>query len=279
MVHFALMFRISTEEPFRSKFSKSQQVLAPLHYHNEFELLVATKGKILVQTEGETYLLSEGDGLFINSGLLHTISTTEEPHGEPGFIAVVFDYSALCWDQDAVYTNYVQPLLNGSLEPEPRLHPEACAAVHAICDIHETGSYGGELYIKHCLFHIFYLLLREAKTVKLSTQSTKSTIIKTVLDYIKQNYREPITLEQLAKQAHVSREYLCRLFHRLSGSSLIEYLNRYRIRQSTFLLLQTDNSISDIALSCGFSHSSYFGKLFLEYMGDTPTNYRKKYRK
>ena len=100
-----------------------------------------------------------------------------------------------------------------------------------------------------------------------------------MLDYMKQHYQEPISLQQVAKEAHVSKEYLCRLFHRVSGYSLMEYLNRYRIRQSTFLLLQTEDRISDIALSCGFSHSSYYGKLFLDYIGCTPTEYRKRYQK
>ena len=62
-----------------------------LHYHNEFELLVATKGSLSVQLEENVYELSEGDGIFINSGLLHIInSNADQNHG---FIAIVFDYS------------------------------------------------------------------------------------------------------------------------------------------------------------------------------------------
>lgn len=261
------------------KFPKTQQVLAHLHYHNEFELLVATKGQLVVQTENETYSLSEGEGLFLNSGLLHTILSAEHSQSDSGFIAAVFDYSLLCREQDIIYNNYIQPLLNGSYLPKARLCPEACTYIKELHQAFEARSLGYELYAKHCLFHIFYLLLKNAKPANLSGQNTKSVIIKNVLDYMAQNYQEPVTLQQMADRAHVSREYLCRLFHKISGSSPMEYLNRYRIRQSTFLLLQSEERISDIALSCGFSHSSYFGKLFLEYMGCTPTEYRKKHLK
>jgi AraC-like DNA-binding protein/quercetin dioxygenase-like cupin family protein len=260
-------------------FSKDQQVLAHLHYHNEFELLVATKGRLLVQTETETYSLSSGEGLFINSGLLHTITATAAPQEETGFIAVVFDYSILCREQDITYENYIRPLLNGSLEPNSVLSPYVSSLVQELFSAYEAKEFGYELSVRHNLLQIFYLLLKDAKPSKHSVQSTKSAVIKTVLDYMKQHYQEPISLQQVAKEAHVSKEYLCRLFHRVSGYSLMEYLNRYRIRQSTFLLLQTEDRISDIALSCGFSHSSYYGKLFLDYIGCTPTEYRKRYQK
>lgn len=259
-------------------FEKKQQVLAHLHYHNEFELLVATRGSICVQTEEQTCSLPEGTGIFLNSGVLHTILAPENEPEEHGFIAVVFDYSLLCQPKDAVWNNYIQPLLHGTLEISPLLPPVICEAVRSLCDIYQSDTFGKELSIKEYLFHIFFLLMKDARITKLSSQTTKSTIVKEVLDYIKQNYAEPLTLQQLAEQAHVSREYLCRVFHALSGSSPIEYLNHYRIRQSTFLLLQTDQTISDIALSCGFSHSSYYGKLFLQSMGCTPTAYRKANR-
>ena len=259
-------------------FLKDQQVLAHLHYHNEFELLVATKGRLLVQTEAETYSLSVGEGLFINSGLLHTI-TSATSQEETGFIAVVFDYSILCREQDITYENYIRPLLNGSLDPNIILSPDVCSLVRELFSAYEAKEFGYELSVRHHLLQIFHLLLKDAKPSKHSAQSAKSAVIKTVLDYMKQHYQEPISLLQLAKEAHVSKEYLCRLFHRVSGYSLMEYLNRYRIRQSTFLLLQTEDRISDIALSCGFSHSSYFGKLFLDYIGCTPTEYRKQYQK
>jgi len=258
------------------KFPKEQQVLAHLHYHNEFEFLVATKGQLLVQIEGESYSLLAGEGLFINSGLLHTITADNSSPEETGFIAIVFDYSILCREHDITYENYIHPLLNGTLQPSPILSSECCNTICELFHANEKGDFGYELFVRHCLLRMFYLLLKDAKPAKLSVQNTKSTVIKTVLDYMKQHYPEPVTLQQLAEKAHVSKEYLCRLFHRLSGSSPMEYLNRYRIRQSTFLLLQTDERISDIALSCGFSHSSYFGKLFLEYMGCTPTEYRKR---
>ncbi len=257
-------------------FPKYQHSFAYLHYHTEFELLVATRGTLLVQIEEQCYTVPEGEGIFINSGLLHTITAPEEEPAGHGFLAVVFDYSLLCTEQEAAFRQYIQPLLLGAFELNPRLSVSACDLVRSICSMYESSAFGRELFIKHCLLHIFYLLVKDVTPGRLSLPNTKSTLVKETLDYIKQHYAEPVSLQQLADHVHVSREYLCRTFHTLSGSSPLEYLNRYRIRQSTFLLARTNQRISDIALACGFNHSSYFGKLFFQYMGCTPTQYRKQ---
>lgn len=260
---------------YNNKFDKQYTLLAHLHYHNEFELLVATKGTLSVQIEENSYQLSEGEGLFINSGLLHIITANaDEDHG---FIAIVFDFTIICNEYDSAFGKYIHPLMNGTLKVPVRLTTELCSFVHSICSIYESSSFGFELYIKQSLIQIFYLLVRNSMTTTLPIQNTKSIMIKNVLDYIEKKYSEQISLQDMADYAHISKEYLCRIFRAMSDSSPIEYLNRYRIRQSTKLLINTNREISDISTSCGFNNSSYFNKLFLRHIGCTPTEYRKNH--
>ena len=81
---------------YNMKFDKKQQMLASLHYHKEFEFLVITEGRICVQIEEKNYELKSGEGIFINSGCLHTITAGEDGNGQNGFIAVVFDDALIC---------------------------------------------------------------------------------------------------------------------------------------------------------------------------------------
>lgn len=259
---------------YNNTFPPQQSLLAYLHYHNEFELLVATMGTLCVQVEECSYLIPKGDGIFINSGRLHTISAQDE--GPHGFMAVVFDYSLLCHERETMYVKYIQPLITGGFKISELLPGEACRLVCSIGEAYEAGAFGSELYIKQNLLHVLQFLLKEAEYVTPAAENSKSLLVKEVLDYMKRNFSEPISLQLLAEQVHVSREYLCRTFRALSDCSPIDFLNRYRIRQSTFLLVHTDKSILEIAQACGFNHSSYYGKLFLEYMGCTPTEYRKR---
>jgi AraC-like DNA-binding protein len=57
-----------------------------------------------------------------------------------------------------------------------------------------------------------------------------------------------------------------------------EYLNSYRIEVAGEQLLRSDSTVAQIAVNCGFNDVSYFSKIFRRYMGDTPLNYRKKYK-
>lgn len=259
---------------YNNKFDKQYTLLAPLHYHNEFELLVATKGTLNVQIEEATYILSQGEGLFINSGLLHIINSNDDV--DHGFIAVVFDFTMICTEHDSAFNKYIRPLINGTIKVPILLSKEICSLIYDIGSAYEASSFGFELYIKHSLIQIFHLLVKDSKITTLPIQNTKSILIKNILDYIENNYSEPISLQDMADYAHISKEYLCRIFNVMSDTSPVEYLNRYRIRQSTSLLIHTSRSISDISLSCGFNNSSYFNKIFLRHMGCTPSEYRKK---
>lgn len=248
--------------------------LAPLHYHNEFELLLATKGQLTVQIESMLYHLSEGQGLFINANHLHAITAKND--GTHGFIAIVFDYKTLCHHGDILFTKYIHPVMNGQLQINCQLSDGLCEIIRNINAIYLEESFGFEIEIKQQLLLIFQQLLKEATPVEIPDSNSKSKLVKEILSYIEANYANRITLQDLSDHVHISREYLCRIFGQVSDVSPITYLNQYRINKSMELLLETDKNITEIAGLCGFNHCSYFNKIFLQYAGCTPGEYRKK---
>ena len=261
---------------YNNTFDKEYNLLAPLHYHSEFELLVATKGTVTVRIEDTIYNLAEGEGIFINSELLHVI--TSEENMNHGFVAIVFDYKFLCSESEVTFTKYIHPLINGSYLPPLYLTKEMLALVFSICNAYRSQAFGFELYIKCSLIKIIHLLLKDTTTSSLPVENSKSILTKKIIRYMENNFSEQITLQDMADYVHISKEYLCRIFHVMSNTSPIEYLNRYRIRQSASLLMHSNKSISEVAFACGFNNSSYFNKLFLRYMGCTPREYRKSQR-
>lgn len=246
--------------------------LAPLHYHNEFELLLATTGTLLVQTENESFYLSESHGIFINANQLHSITSVD--NGKHSFIAIVFDPKLLASPGDLLFTKYFYPILCGKLKIKSILPAEVCQIINELNLCYQFGTLGFEIEIKQQLLGVFRLLIQRATTVKQSDTSTQSIWVKEVLDYIEQNFQNPITLQDLSAHVHISREYLCRIFSQFSQMTPITYLNQYRICKSMELLLETNKTITEIAGLCGFNHCSYFNKLFLQYVGCTPMEYR-----
>jgi AraC-like DNA-binding protein len=97
--------------------------------------------------------------------------------------------------------------------------------------------------------------------------------------YIHEHYREPISRKDLADAAGASQEYLSTCFHRETGVTPSDYLERYRIKQARRLLETTDLPVTRVALEVGFYDSSYFGRVFRREVGVTPVAYRRGERR
>ena len=93
--------------------------------------------------------------------------------------------------------------------------------------------------------------------------------------YICQYYTEPLTSADVAKAVGFSPNYLSRKFRTATGIGLHEYLVFVRLQHAAQELLSTSDSITTIALRCGFSDSNYFKDSFKKKYGVTPRNYRK----
>ena len=87
----------------------------------------------------------------------------------------------------------------------------------------------------------------------------------------------PLTLDELAAEAGLAPKYLCRVFRQVTGRTPIDYLNYYRIECAAELLCTTTDSITDVALSCGFNDPSYFSRMFRRQKRVSAHVYRNQY--
>lgn len=94
--------------------------------------------------------------------------------------------------------------------------------------------------------------------------------------YLKENYKENITLKDLGKKYYINAAYLGQLFKKQYGESFKDYLNKIRIEKSEKLLLNTDMKIYEIAEEIGYKDIDYFINKFIAINGCTPTKFRKK---
>lgn len=111
---------------------------------------------------------------------------------------------------------------------------------------------------------------------KLQVNDGISTDIADTLSYIAQNYRLPLSLEEVAAQINLSPTYLSKKFRKTTGVTFKEYVNYIRIKQAVQALLTTDDSITKIAVDCGFNSSNYFKDIFRKVNGVSPRAFRKQ---
>ena len=105
---------------------------------------------------------------------------------------------------------------------------------------------------------------------------TEDRKLQQIIAYVHGNYRETISLSQLAKDMFASTSTLSRFFRKQTGLYFTDYVNRVRLAYAAGEMRYTGNSITKIAADCGFSNASSFAGLFHDYYGMSPNEYRKQ---
>lgn len=102
-----------------------------------------------------------------------------------------------------------------------------------------------------------------------------SLILKAV-NYIKENYRKEIALEDISREVNISPHYFSKLFKEQVGENFIDYITSLRIQKAKELLAENRLSIKEICFDIGYTDPNYFSRLFKRVVGITPTEYKEK---
>ncbi len=133
---------------------------------------------------------------------------------------------------------------------------------------------GKGLYAAQEMFS--YIEAALAHSHRLGSESQR--LVRKAMAYIHENYARTVTRAQLARHVNVSDGHLARCFRQETGLTPMDYLNRYRINQSQNMLASSRQSITAIALACGFSNVNYFSRVFRQETGVSPLAYRRKHQ-
>ena len=128
--------------------------------------------------------------------------------------------------------------------------------------------------ILQLLYHLVLTRLSSRQEMMPINRAKNLERIKGVISYIENHYSEPLQQEMVAKMYYFSPSYFSRFFHQTVGRTFVDYLAAYRARQVKNLLLSTDNSVTDIALECGFADARRCIQTFKKQYGITPYQFR-----
>lgn len=109
----------------------------------------------------------------------------------------------------------------------------------------------------------------------LDREKMYSRPVKQAIDHILANLNKPLCVREISEKLDLSENYLSTLFHRETGYTMSAYMAHQRIEAAKNMLLHTEYSYAQIAVSLGFSSQSHFTKVFREQMGITPMAFRK----
>lgn len=254
-----------------------------IHWHTDFEFAFMLRGACDYHLHGtsNTIRLRQGDGVFVNSKMLHSADNPT-----PGAVMSCLTVSPLFFSGQpagTIYLDHVLPVANKPFAGLKLTAERDAAMLGEIRTLTAVGRHDPMRaldYMTH-MATLWKELLRTLSTRNVpeapSVEQRREQRMRVMLVFIQQHYGEPIDLNDIAASASVSRTECYRLFKTHTGSSPVDYLLSYRLRQAASKLASDDDSIAHIARTCGFTNASYFGKRFREHFTLSPGAYRKQY--
>lgn len=264
----------------------------PYHIHNYIEMMIVLLGNCVVKTPTETISLKQDEIIFMGSRTIHRVEKIDT-----GTIVVnialrksafsLKDLDFLTHSQTTRSASTIMFSLLSSADSHGAFNlfhtNHDKHVVNTVYDIiseyYESDSYSNQI-IKLEVLELFVRLIRIASKssilqIQKNTQSSSDVDLLTLLLYIEKNYKT-IDLKEMAVHFGFNPNYLSSYLKKKTGYTFIKLVHLQRINVAAEYLSLTNVPIEEIATEVGYVNPSYLYKIFRDYVGCSPTEYRKK---
>lgn len=252
------------------------------HWHPEVEISYVRRGGFTVTINGKDFDAYDGDIFFCSPNTLHSITGGKGVLKE--YDTIVFSLSAIDFsEKNDLREKIISPLLENKIAL-----PEVISKSHEHWDkiapivnmiIKANRENAGTYSRMETLLNILKLLVLfyDKKLFKIPDSAgfdNKRILLAT--SFIEENYSHNISLSDLASLCNISENYFCSFFKQHTKKTPTQYINCVRINSACDKLLETHDSITSIALECGFENIGYFIRRFTKQTGFSPSEWRKR---
>ena len=234
----------------------------PPLFHPHCELIYVKNGKLSVTVDGVERELLSGDGAFVFPYVTH--SYLKAP--DATVAVILFDPVLTYYDKLLFKSKPKYPFLYDI----SRLFP----LIERICYFKEIKNIDiakGAMGFLNGVIAELLLLLELEKNNAFETDMSKR-----VLEYCTDHFSENISIKSVSESLYISQNYVSKIFSNKLCYGFREYINMLRIDKAKRLLTSTDEKILDIMLDVGFDNQSSFNRVFMNIVGESPSEYRKK---
>lgn len=245
------------------------------HEHSEIELVYVIDGSCRTEYQEKTYILEKGDILLVNTGRVHRISVEEH-----SFVCKInYNYYTICRQLEEDYILFECNRVNDNGDKYKELEKQIKLVL-----MEYAGNHSRQLFRLYGLYEV--LLSDLIDNFKISSLSVKNIRewedeqkIALIKNYINENYADGVNLAELADKLCISVSAVSRYFLKQTGESFAKYVRKFRLQKVVEQLMETDKTVTHIAVDCGFSTPSVMNKDFKEFYHMTPREYRERYKR
>lgn len=251
------------------------------HYHPELELVYVNGGSGRRQIGSHVSYYQNGDLILIGSNLPHcgfTDSLTDHNcetviQLKPEFLGTEFlnipemrNIKALFQKSGMgiVYHGAAKKLIGEKIEAmKNKDHYNRLLALLEVLDLLEKAK--------------DYTILN-AQGFILETELQDNNRVNVIFNFVKEEFKRPISLEEVADLVSMTVPAFCRYFKKITGKTFTEFVNEYRLTHAAKLLHEKQISITEVCFDSGFNNFSHFNKRFKKFTGKAPSVYRNELR-
>ena len=254
-----------------------------LHVHNVMEIGLCLSGcGTLTLGREQTYEFAPGSMVLVPRGVPHSQQNAGDPLTHWRYIVLNEEY--LLHSIPRRYQPELAPLLGGAASGGVFLANSADGGAQALFtqmfELRRSGSLRSSQQEELCALLLLTLIARQAENapapeVSASDALTLHQPLEPALAYVREHFREDVKIGDMARSCSMSESYFRRLFTRTMGRPPLEYVNRYRIHRSMYLLRVTSEPVQNIAARVGFSSIASFNRNFRSCAGMSPGAWRR----
>lgn len=248
------------------------------HWHSNIEIFYVFTGKVSLWVNSEKYELCNDNLIVININEIHSARNMENGNGV--LLQIPYEFVKSYYpniDRISFTCNSIVETNNSEK------YYKLKNLLKEIDNIYNEGKEGYILKSYSLLFDILFELVTNFSISKPDKESIKSKKnldrLTEIVEYIKENKKAELSLDMVAEKVNLTPQYLSKYFQKYMGISYIKYVNSLRFESAYKELVNTDLSITHIAIENGFPEAKAFNKIFKKVYGVNPREYRKNLKR
>jgi len=232
-----------------------------------YQIIICTSGKGLLKVCGEEYEISAEMGFLLKPGVAHEYYSLESPWTT---YWILFDGAG---SEMLPFISQIENFSVFYLSNREKLLFEH----QAMYNLAEKNALSNKNALSAACYQFLLDMNDSIIDCRAGNEEQNAERLNKVIRYLENNYTKDILLEDMAKLAEITPQYLCRLFQSTLRMRPMEYVLYLRMKEAKTLMLTDKNMpVNEIAAAVGYHDTSYFCRMFRKNTGLTPGEFKKR---